>query len=239
VNHDRFGGLASCPPNRSFAALREGSRGGGRSLPRVTTAQIDDEVRLAQRIAGPTGFLLVLLLFLLLPAVGASCAVSKSELGAGSATASLSGTDLVTGGDPGLETSGAFDMPPALHAGTTGDLVPGGAARIFAIATVVVAGLGLLCAFVRVWRLRAWVTLAVATVAALLLTATELLIVGQWVAVAEDFAEWMTELPDTQGIDVVGRAGEIVRPQFGFWVSLAGLVAIAAPNLVLLARNRT
>ncbi|WP_020674103.1 hypothetical protein [Amycolatopsis nigrescens] len=204
----------------------------------MVAEQTEDQVKPVQRIAGPMGFLLVLLLFLLLPNVAASCSVSDSAAGQGEVAASFTGADLVTAGDPGLEATGAFEMSSALVDVTTEDAAPGGVVRGFAIAAVVAIGLGLAGAFVQVWRLRAVVTLTVAAVAALLLATTEILIIRQWAAVAESFAELMTELPDARGIDIVGKAREIVQPGVGFWLSLAGLVAIAATNLILLIRHR-
>jgi hypothetical protein len=204
----------------------------------VTTERVDDQVKPAQRIAGPAGFLLVLLVFLLLPGVAASCSVAESQEGAGSISADANGADLVLGGDPYFEAEGAFEMPPTLHASTVEQGKPEEPVRFFASAAVVFMVLGLATMFVLVWRLRAVVTLVVAVVAAACLAVAEILVVQQWVRQAEEWGADMVYLPDAQGQDMVGLAGDIVHPAYGFWLTLAGLLAIAAPNLVLLIRHR-
>lgn len=199
---------------------------------------MDDQVKPAQRIAGPAGFLLVLLVFLLLPGVAASCSVSESQEGAGSLSANANGADLVLGGDPYLEAEGAFEMPPTLHASIVEFAQPEEPVRFFASAAVVFMLLGMATMFVLVWRLRAVVILVVTVVAAACLTVAEILVVQQWVRQAEELGSSMVYLPDAQGKDIVGLAGDIVHPQYGFWLTLAGLLAIAAPNLFLLIRHR-
>ena len=197
----------------------------------------DGEVKRVQVWAGPTGLLLVALLFLVLPAATASCSVpADSPEGPGSVSVSVTGADVVTGGDPDYSVSGVFELSPEGNAGMAGDAAPRGAVRVWGIATVVVMGLGLLIMFLRVWRLRAIVTAAVASVAAVLLVVTEVALVGRLVSLAEENATWLVHLPSAQGVDVVGRAGEVVRTGAGFWVTLAGLVLVAGVNVALLVR---
>jgi hypothetical protein len=204
----------------------------------VTTGRVSDQVKPVQRIAGPAGFLLVLLVFLLLPGVAVSCSVAEGEGPPGSVSASVNGADLVLGGDPYLEATGAFEMPPTLHAGTVEDASPEKTVGFFASATVVFMLLGMATMFILVWRLRAIVTLVVAVAATICLAVAEILIVRQWVRQVEDWAESMVYLPQAQGKDVVGTASDIVSPQFGFWLTVAGLLGVAVPNLVLLIRYR-
>ncbi|MDQ3787841.1 MAG: hypothetical protein M3422_11420, partial [Actinomycetota bacterium] len=82
------------------------------------------------------------------------------------------------------------------------------------------------------------VTVAMASVAAVALTIAEVVMVGRLVALAEEEAEWLVSLPSTQGIDVVGRADEIVSTGLGFWLTLAGLVMIVVVNGFLLLEGR-
>ncbi|MGK3203621.1 hypothetical protein [Amycolatopsis sp. MEPSY49] len=199
-----------------------------------------DEVKRVQVYAGPAGLLLVLLLFLVLPAATASCsAPAGNPDGAGSVSVSVTGADLVVGGDPGYKSSGVFELSPGGTAGMADEVSPRSAVRGFGIATVAIMGLGLLTALIRVRRLRAVVTAVVASVAAVLLVITEFTLVGQLVSVAADIARFLIYLPSTQGIDVVGRADEVVSTGWGFWLTLAGLVLTAGINLVLLVRPRS
>lgn len=197
----------------------------------------DGEVKRVQVWAGPTGLLLVALLFLVLPMATASCSLPADlPEGSGAVSVSVSGADVVTGGDPDFSVSGVFELSPEANAGMASEAAPKGAVRVWGIATAVVMGLGLLTMFVRVWRLRAILTAAVASVAAALLVATEVALVGRLVSLAEQEATWLVHLPSARGVDVVGRAGEVVGAAVGFWVALAGLVLVAGVNVVLLVR---
>jgi hypothetical protein len=199
-----------------------------------------DEVKRVQVYAGPAGLLLLLLLFLVLPVATASCsAPAGNPDGVGSVSVSVTGADLVVGGDPGYKSSGVFELSPGGNAGMADEVSPRSAVRGFGIATVAIMGLGLLTALIRVWRLRAVVTAVVASVAAVLLVSTEFTLVGQLVSVAEDIARFLISLPSTRGIDVVGRADEVVSTGWGFWLTLAGLMLMAGINLFLLVRPRS
>lgn len=136
------------------------------------------------------------------------------------------------------ETSGELKLSAEAQAKEASNAAPHGVVRVLGIAAVAVMGLGLLVAFVRVWRLRALVTGAVAATAAVLLAITEFALVNQWTQVAEDTAKWLVALPDAEGIDVVGRAGEVVGTGWGFWLTLAGLVLVVAVNGFLLPEGR-
>ncbi|WET76541.1 hypothetical protein P3102_20675 [Amycolatopsis sp. QT-25] len=198
------------------------------------------EVKRIQVYAGPTGLLLVLLLFLVLPMATASCSVPVSRPGqTGAINVSVTGADLVLGDDPGYSASGIFELSPAGNAGMAREASPRSVVRVFGIATVVVMSLGLLIALIQVRRLRALVTAVVASVAAVLLAVTEFALVSQWVSLAEETAESAQYLPQAQGIDVVGRADEVVAAGWGFWLTLAGLALVAGINVFLLVRPGT
>lgn len=201
-------------------------------------AVVDGEVKRVQVYAGPTGLLLLALLFLVLPMATASCSLPDDlPEGSGSVSVSVTGADVLTGDDPDYSATGLFELSPAGTAGMVGDAAPKTAVRVWGIAAVVVMGLGLLTAFVRVWRLRAVVTAVVAAVAAVLLAVAEFTLVGDLVSVAEENAEWLVHLPSAQGVDVVGRADEVVGAGSGFWVTFAGLVLVAGVNATLLVRT--
>lgn len=207
---------------------------------RLTCVHMDEgewgtagEVKRAQVYAGPVGLLLLLLLFLVLPAATASCSTDSASV-----SVSATGADVVVGGDPDFETSGELKLSAEAEAKEASTAAPHGVVRVLGIAAVAVMGLGLLVAFVRVWRLRALVTGAVAATAAVLLAITEFALVNQWTRLAEDTAAWLVYLPEAEGIDVVGRAGEVVGTGWGFWLTLAGLVLIVAVNGFLLLEGR-
>jgi hypothetical protein len=69
------------------------------------------------------------------------------------------------------------------------------------------------------------------------LVVAELALLDQLVSLAEDIARWLVYLPSAQGIDVVGRADEVVRVGLGFWSTLGGLVLVAGVNVFLLVRR--
>jgi hypothetical protein len=117
---------------------------------------------------------------------------------------------VLTGDDPDYSATGLFELSPAGTAGLVGDAAPK--------------------TTVRVW--------GIAAVAAVLLAVAEFTLVGDLVSVAEENAEWLVHLPSAQGVDVVGRADEVVGAGSGFWVTFAGLVLVAGVNATLLVRPR-
>ncbi len=192
-----------------------------------------------QVYAGPAGLLLVLLLFLVLPAATASCSVPEgAPEGPGSISVSVTGADVVTGGDPDHAADGVFELSPDAAAALAHDAAPRGLVRTLGTAAVATMVLGMLTAFVRVWRLRAIVTTAVGALAAALLVLAEVALVGRLTALAEDNAEWLVHLPSARGTDVIGRASDVVSTGWGFWSACTGLVLIAAVNAALLLRPR-
>ncbi|WP_284748563.1 hypothetical protein [Amycolatopsis sp. RTGN1] len=196
--------------------------------------------RRSQTLAGPLGFFLLLLLFLFLPSVAVSCSVPPgTQVGAGTATASVTGADVITGSDPGLETTGSLRLPSQKEGEPLTDAVaPGQDVRIAGTAAVVVMALGLGLMFIGVWRPRALLTVGIATLAAALVAVTGILFVSQLTDEAKEYAEFMVYLPDGKGVDVVGRAGEVVHLGVGFFITLFGLTVIAVTNLVLLLRRK-
>jgi hypothetical protein len=185
-------------------------------------------VKSAQVFAGPIGFLLLLLLFLVFPMATASWALPEGhEDGRGSVSVLVSGADMVVGGIPHAESNGAFELPDEDEADMAREATPRGGARILGIAVVVVMGFGLLMAFVRVWHLRAIITAAVAAVAAATMVIAELLMENQ----LEDLAQWLIFPRGPQGTDPFGAG-------WGFWVTLVGLALIAIVNGFLLLEGK-
>ncbi len=151
----------------------------------------------------------------------------------------MTGADVITGSDPGLETTGSLRLPSQKEGEPLTDAVaPGQDVRIAGTAAVVVMALGLGLMFIGVWRPRALLTVGIATLAAALVAVTGILFVSQLTDEAKEYAEFMVYLPDGKGVDVVGRAGEVVHLGVGFFITLFGLTVIAVTNLVLLLRRK-
>lgn len=194
-------------------------------------------MKLVPRLASPVGFLLALLFFFL-PFVAVSC----DAPGIGSASASYTGLDLVTNGEPSVETTGAFDeLKQADPNNETKVEVPqkadaaGPGAQTLAIITVALLVIGLGVSLAPVLRVRRFGVLGAAVASGALLIATE--------AVAQSNLESaLTESARESASNTVGDVpnisnfllADLVHSRFGFWFSLVAVILVLLFNAGLL-----
>lgn len=182
----------------------------------------------ASRLVSPTGFALVLLLFLFLPFLSVSCEVP----GLGSIGADYTGAQVATGAEPEVE------IPPGLA--DLGEELPGSAeseepppqpgVQVLAIlvAIVLVAGVALpfVPRLVDQVRQRMFGGAAIAVSAGVLLVITQVVgqanLTDQLTDDAENVAGGQTPVPTADEI-----ADEVVHSGVGFWLSLVLLVVVA------------
>jgi hypothetical protein len=168
------------------------------------------------RLFSPAGFGLVLLLFLM-PFVTVSCGSPEPI------DATFTGLDMVVGGEPHI--TGTVDGG-AIDASVESDLIALFAPDIDLQPLAVLAVLAALAGMAAGLARRADVRHASA---ALLAAATAGLTVAAMLAVAPHVDEIMLAKRDLLGGTLPQTA---IQPQYGFWLAIAVLVALAAANTV-------
>lgn len=188
-------------------------------------------VRFLSRFASPAGFVLVLLLFFLLPFVSASCDVP----GYGEAGATYTGSHLVSGTDPEVpdelkrlaedpESPTALSDPPD----------PG--VQLLAIGLAVLAAAGVLTALVP--HLKARLLSGAALAAATLVTTVVTMSVAKS-NLQDALLDWarQTGAAESQDGDRLRTAvTEVTHTEVGFWLMIAvlALITLMATTLGLL-----
>lgn len=189
-------------------------------------------MKVLSHFASPAGFVLVLLLFVLLPFVSVSCDVP----GYGRVGVNYSGYNLVTGADP--------DIPDDLQRvasdpETPQELVnpPDPSVQVLSIALVVLAAAGVLTALVS--RLRARLLAgAVAAAATLIVTVITALVAQSTLRTALIDAVRGAGLADQQQTlhQVEAAADRLAHTEIGFWlmVVLLALITVVTGTLWLI-----
>nr|WP_042186677.1 hypothetical protein [Kibdelosporangium sp. MJ126-NF4]CEL17448.1 hypothetical protein [Kibdelosporangium sp. MJ126-NF4]CTQ91325.1 hypothetical protein [Kibdelosporangium sp. MJ126-NF4] len=186
------------------------------------------------RRINPAGFLLALLLFLLLPCIAVSCDKQDSgPSGRGSVEVSYNGWQLVAR-DPSVVMDGVFATFPAGQFVEEAEVPVG--VTVIAVVIVTVMAAGVATSLARKRRVPAAITAAV--LGSALLVVAEVVASAGLVSEARDAALWTSYLPETQGMDVQARAGELVGTRIGFWLTLAMLLVLLAFNAAWLIRSR-
>lgn len=188
-------------------------------------------MRFLSRFASPSGFVLVLLLFFLLPFVSASCDVP----GYGEAGATYTGSHLVSGTDPEVpdELKRLADDPES-PAALSDPPDPG--VQFLAIGLAVLAAAGVLTALVP--HLKARLLTGAALAAATLVTT----IVTMTVATSnlqDALLGWARETGAAESEDgdrLRTAVAEVTHTEVGFWLMVAvlGLITLMATTLGLL-----
>lgn len=188
-------------------------------------------MRFLSRFASPSGFVLVLLLFFLLPFVSASCDVP----GYGEAGATYTGSHLVSGTDPEVpdELKRLADDPES-PAALSDPPDPG--VQFLAIGLAVLAAAGVLTALVP--HLKARLLTGAALAAATLVTT----IVTMTVATSnlqDALLDWARETGAAESEDgdrLRTAVAEVTHTEVGFWLMVAvlGLITLMATTLGLL-----
>lgn len=173
------------------------------------------------RLASPSGFALVLLLFLFLPFVSVACEAGSAD---------YSGANLATGTRPDVEIAPGLEDAAKEVAGTVDtDQAPAAGAQVLALVVVLVLLAGIALPFVP--RLAHQVRNRMFGGAAVAVLAGVLMIVAQDVAqanIAAQLGEISRGLPgsgQSPGEDAI--AERFVHSEVGFWLSLVVLVVIA------------
>jgi hypothetical protein len=173
---------------------------------------------LAARLLSPTGFVLVLLTFLL-PFLAVACEVKTDEQDF-SFTATFTGLDLVVGGTPTVRSS--IEDQRLDEAGEPIDPQP------LAIAAVVVLVGGVAVALIRPPLVRLAAGAGTAVIGAAMIFAAEF----QARASVEDLVR-----PSVADLGPDVTAEDLVRTRFGFWLALILVLGIALGNAVALTRS--
>jgi len=171
---------------------------------------------LAARLFSPTGFVLVLLTFLL-PFLAVACQAGGSDGRTFSFSATFTGVDLVVGGTPTVTSS--IDNGNVDEASEPIDAQP------LAIAAVIVLVAGIAVAFIR----RPIVRLAAGAGTG---------IIGAAMIFAAEFQARSTlvDLVRASVEDVNVNAEDFVRTRYGFWLALILALGVALGNAVALTR---
>ncbi|MGB3437283.1 MAG: hypothetical protein WBA97_00915 [Actinophytocola sp.] len=183
------------------------------------------------RFASPAGFVLVLLLFFLLPFVSASCDVP----GYGEAGATYTGGNLVTGTDPEVPAElQELGKDPESPAALTDPPDPG--VQLLAIGLAVLAAAGVLTALVP--HLKARLLGGAALAAATLVVTVVTMSVAQS-NLQNSLMDWarQTGAAESQDGDRLETAvAEVTHTEVGFWLMIVvlSLVALMATVLGLL-----
>jgi hypothetical protein len=192
--------------------------------------------RSRSRLLSPTGFTLVLLLFLALPFLSVSCEVSEL----GSIGADFHGAHLVAGTQPKVEVPpGLEDMARDLPgSGVSGQPLPDPGVHLLAIILTVVLVAGVVLPFVP--RLARTVRRQMFGGAALAVVAAALMIVMQELArsnltgqLAEDAKTLGDDVPDADEI-----ADQLIHTEVGFWLSVVMLAAIVLGSVGYVYRDK-
>jgi hypothetical protein len=169
---------------------------------------------LIDRLLSPAGFGLVILLFLL-PFVSVSC--SPSDNPDETVTATFAGIDLVTGGTPTYVTSDATQEEVADDAAVAeldamfGQFYP---AQPLAILAFVIVLAGMIAGLVLPDARRAMITAGMALATAVLLAVQVIVIAPQKAA-------------DVRIEGVIDASLAHATPAYGFWLTIAVLIALA------------
>ncbi len=185
--------------------------------------------------ASPAGFVLVLLLFFLLPFVSVSCDVP----GYGEAGVNYSGYNLATGTDPDIpdELQRVADDPE-----TPEELVepPAASVQVLAIVLVVLAAAGVLTALASRLRTRL-LGGAVAGLATLVVTVVTMVVAQSNLKAALIDGVRQSGLADQQQTlrQVEAAADELTHTEVGFWlmVVLLGLITLVTGTLWLVGHR--
>lgn len=193
----------------------------------------------------PAGFVVVLLLFVLLPNVAVSCSLpDDSAEGTGEITVSATGGDFVVRAVPDVDTSGVLApiedniTPDAPLADYLADSAAGPGVQLLAITVLVLLVLGAMTALPRKPRLGAALAIAVAAVVVALMVVIEKVMAAAWRPMVTEAGLFTRGLPDAEGHDMVAEGIDAIRAGLGFWLAIAGLAVVAAVNLVPLVRRR-
>jgi len=170
---------------------------------------------LAARLFSPTGFVLVLLTFLL-PFLAVACEV-RTEDQSLSFSATFTGVDLVVGGTPTVSSS--IEDQRLDEAGEPIDPQP------LAIAAVIVLAAGVGIAFIRPTVVRLAAGAGTGIIGAATIFAAEF----QARSTLEDLVR-----PSVADLDIT--AEDLVRTRYGFWLALILALGLALGNAVLLTR---
>jgi hypothetical protein len=164
------------------------------------------------RFVSPTGFVLVLLCFLL-PFAAVSCEQPNARI-----TGEYTGSDFVVGGEPSFEVEGEADKPTDAE---PVDVEP------LAIATVllILAGVGVAAA--PILRVRLLGGLAAGGLAAIGLVANQLVVIDSLV----------DKVASSDAISE-GTAEDMVETRLGFWLALALLIVVTGSNAAGLLLQR-
>lgn len=213
------------------------TRGCGRSLPcGHPSSSKGSSVRFLSRFASPAGFVLVLLLFFLLPFVSASCDVP----GYGPAGATYTGSHLVTGTDPAVpdELKRLADDPES-PAALSDPPDPG--VQLLAIGLAVLAAAGVLTALIP--HLKARLLSGGVLAAATLVTTAVTMSVAQS-NLQDSLLGWARETGAAENGDgdrLQEAVAEVTHTEVGFWLMVAvlALITLVSTTLGLLGDRLT
>ncbi len=189
------------------------------------------------------GFLIVGALFVLLPFGAVSCE-SNGPSGAGTAHVGATGFQLMTD-DATTTATGVFadndaERSAKLVSSVESDLTDHGDLRWTAVLTTLTAAAGLFTSLALAGRERARrlssAVFGLLGIALVVFLGIRLL--SRWTDAVRDLAEFLVYLPEGEGKDLPGRAGEAVALDLGFWISLAGFAVILLLNTLALIRGR-
>jgi membrane-associated protease RseP (regulator of RpoE activity) len=173
----------------------------------------------ASRLASPAGFALVLLLFLVMPFLSASCDVPE----AGSISADYTGARLAAGADAQVEIpKGLEDIADELL-----DVLDPGV-RVLALVVALLLVAGVVLPFVP--RLGHELRHRMFGGAALAVLAGALMVVTQVVAQAnltDRLTAYAEKLSQNEPVPNIDRIDELMHAEVGYWLSLIGLILIA------------
>lgn len=188
-------------------------------------------MRFLSRFASPAGFVLVLLLFFLLPFVSASCDVP----GYGDAGASYTGSHLVSGNDPAVpaELQKLADDPES-PAALTDPPDPG--VQLLAIGLAVLAAAGVLTALIPHLKAR---LLSGGVIAAATLVVTVVTMNVAQSNLQSALLDWARHTGAAEGGDgdrLQDVVAEVTHTELGFWFMLVvlALITLMATTLGLL-----
>jgi hypothetical protein len=177
------------------------------------------------KLASPSGFFLVLLLFLFLPFVSVACEAGSAD---------YNGADLATGARPDVEIAPGLEDMAKEAAGPAGtDQMPAAGAQVLAFVVILLLLAGIVLPLLP--RLASQVRYRMFGGAGFALLAGVLMIVTQDVAqsnIAARLAEISRRLPgsgQTPGEDDI--ADRFVHSEVGFWLSLVVLVVIVLTSV--------
>jgi hypothetical protein len=193
-------------------------------------------VRFLSRFASPAGFVLVLLLFFLLPFVSASCDVP----GYGSAGATYKGSHLVSGTDPAVpDELKRLGEDPESPAALSDPPDPG--VQLLAIGLAVLAAAGVLTALIP--HMKARLLSGGVLAAATLVTTVVTMSVAQS-NLQDSLLSWARETGAAESQDgdrLQTAVAEVTHTEVGFWLMVAvlALITLVSTTLGLLGDRLT